>query len=221
MIALTKVLFEYPVSDSFRSLYRKNVGNTVMRPEEAEEAAKQEATKQVADKTTNVIMPPVTPTTQAVKHVIKGDKSEYQQNLRKTFNALPNRGRDLRIAGIGQKNPVDPEHQAQFDTKFKQVAAANKELNPAGVPRVAAKGVAKIVQPVNHEMSGVDAAKHALKKGAEATGEAISSAGRAVASGAKSAAEHLTDHPVAAALTAGAGAAGAIGLRKLLRGKDK
>lgn len=234
MLAFTKVLFEQPYGRNVgntvlrpeeaeetkkilatRNLYGKNVANTVLRPEEAAERAKQEVAP--AAPVANVARQETVP----VAPVTKGDP-EHQQNMRKTFNALPNRGRDLHIAGTGQKNPVNPEHQATFDAKFKQVAAGNRDLNPAGVPGVApVKAAVKAVQPADQEMSGWDATKHAVKKGAEATGEAVSSAGRAVVSGVKDAAGQLADHPVAAALTAGAGAAGALGLRRILRGKNK
>ena len=228
MLAITKVLFEQPNPTLYgknvgntvlrpeeaedtkkilaaRNLYKTNVGNTVLRPEEAEDIA-----KQAAAKSTDIAKQETVPVANVAKQVVaKGGNSDYHENLRKTFNAFPNKGRDLRIAGTGQKNPINTEHQATFDAKFKQIA---------GVPGVAPVNA---VRSNSHEMSGFEAAKHAVKKGAEATGEAVSSAGRTIVSGVKSAAENLADHPVAAALTAGAGAAGAIGLRRILRGKNK
>jgi hypothetical protein len=152
-------------------------------------------------------MSPVAP---AVRKIVV-PQTEYQQNLRQTFNVLPNRGRDLRISGLGQKAPVSPQDQATFDAKFKDVAAAaKKNLSPAGVPAVAPA-------TASQEMSGTNHAVAAVKKGAAAVGDAATAAGHAVTSGAKRAVELAGEHPAVAAGIAGATAA--LGLRRLLKGK--
>lgn len=133
--------------------------------------------------------------------------------MRRTFNALPNRGRDLNIAGKGQNpllaNPVD---QKTFDTKFQQVAAANRNLNPAGVP-VKSPVVTTVAppKPVNN-ISGLDAAKIAVQKGMQTTKEVASKGAQAVSNFAGA-------HPMVTGV--GLGAAGALGLRKLLSRKNK
>jgi hypothetical protein len=170
---------------------------------------------------------PAAPVQQAVRKVVV-PQTEYQQNLRQTFNTLPTQGRNLRIAGTGQQSPVNPTHQAEFDSKFKQVAATNRNLNVAGVPAAPpAAPMAPVPPPTAHvasapqEMSGTEHAMAAVKKGAKATGEAISTAGEKVASGAKNAAEHVVDHPLAVGAAVAGGAAVGAGLRRILRGKDK
>jgi len=143
---------------------------------------------------------------------------QYREDLRQTFNSFPNRGRDLQIAGTGQTRPINPEHQQQFDERYRQIVA-NRQMAgvPAAVPRPQPNVsdnvpphtvAAPVVKTVNTDnISGSQAAGIALKKGAHATGEAIGS-------GAKKAMEFAGEHPVAGGLIAGA--AGALGLRKLL-----
>ena len=173
-----------------------------------------------------VLAPLVAEPGQRVVRKVIVPQTEYQQNLRQTFNTLPNKGRDLQIAGTGQKTPANPEHQAAFDAKFKQVAAANRNLNLAGVP-----GVAQVQPAAPQEMSGAEHAIAAVKKGAKAAGEAATNvgqmvasgakvAGEAVGTGAKAAAEHVAEHPVGAALTAVAGGTIGAGIRRVMRGKS-
>jgi hypothetical protein len=146
-----------------------------------------------------------------------------QDNMRQTFNSFPDRGRSLKIAGRGQVSKVNPEHQAQFDTRFKQVVAANANKNPAaGVPaaRVAdVQPVPKIENIVTNQntISGPEAVKIALQRGAHVVGDAASTAGTAVTSGAKHLAGLAGENPAIAGVAAGA--AGALGLRRILQGK--
>lgn len=150
---------------------------------------------------------------------------QYKEDLRQTFNSFPNRGKDLAVAGTGQTRPVNPADQATFDNRYRQIVA-NRQ--PAGVPAVnpvqpqvvpvaqqphvdpsvSASAVQKQVKNVQGDISGSQAAGIALKKGAQATGEAVGSAS-------KKAMEFAGEHPVAGGLVAGA--AGALGLRSLLR----
>lgn len=146
---------------------------------------------------------------------------QYREDLRQTFNSLPNRGRDLQIAGTGQIRPVIPAHQQQFDERYRQIVT-NRQ--PAGVPARQAQQavpvdtppptvpatipVKQAVKAVSaDDISGSQAAGIALKKGAKAAGEAIGS-------GANKAMEFAGDHPLAGGIVAGA--AGALGLKRLL-----
>jgi len=131
--------------------------------------------------------------------------------MRKTFNALPNKGRDLHIAGKDQTGNINPEHQKQFDTMYKKIAG---EQTP-GIPgKVAQKAVKTIVAP--QDITAGQAAGVLVKKGAHAVGDAAVATGNAMATGAKGIAQHLSEHPLAAAGTLAAGAAGALGLRRFV-----
>ncbi len=132
--------------------------------------------------------------------------------MRKTFNALPNKGRDLHIAGKDQSGVIHAADQKQFDTMYKKIAS---EQTP-GVPgRVVQKAV-KAVGPAQTDITAGQAAGILAKKGAHAVGDAAVATGNAVASGAKGLAQHLAEHPLAAAGTLAAGAAGALGLRRFV-----
>jgi hypothetical protein len=133
--------------------------------------------------------------------------------MKKTFNALPNKGKDLHIAGKGQTGNINPEHQKQFDTMYKKIAG---EQTP-GVPGKVVQKAVKAVGPAHQDITAGQAAGVLVKKGAHAVGDAVSATGNAVASGAKGIAQHLGEHPLAAAGTLAVGAAGALGLRNMLR----
>ena len=131
--------------------------------------------------------------------------------MRKTFNALSNKGRDLHIAGKDQSGVIHATDQKQFDTMYKKIAG---EQTP-GIPgKVAQKAVKTIVAP--QDITAGQAAGVLVKKGAHAVGDAAVATGQTIASGAKGLAQHLAEHPLAAAGTLAAGAAGALGLRRFV-----
>ena len=163
----------------------------------------------------------------------------YQAAMNKSFNQFrKEEGRMPQVAGDRQVVPANPTDQARINQLHKQYMTA-------GVPAKTAPAVTKVAeQPVpvadvakkaavdapaaaaadaakkaateatkeaaqtSKEISGTEAAGIALKKGAQATGEALGS-------GAKKAMEFAGENPVAGGLVAGA--AGALGLRKLLQ----
>ncbi len=87
-------------------------------------------------------------------------------------------------------------------------AAAPAADAAADAAKKAATEATKEASQTQKDISGTDAAGIALKKGAQATGEALGS-------GAKKAMEFAGENPVAGGLVAGA--VGALGLRKLLQ----
>ena len=58
---------------------------------------------------------------------------EYLENLRKTFNYFPERGKFLHIAGKDQLLPANPIDQAIFDDRFRQIAKAGKKVEDADI----------------------------------------------------------------------------------------
>lgn len=155
-----------------------------------------------------------------------GDKSL----MTRTFNAVDPHYRTS-IAGAGQKGPIDPEHQRVINTKYRELAgvphvpAVTASGAPVNVVHGAEAVKSEIANNANKtaaaDMSGTEHAMAALKKGAHAVGDVASTAGSAIASGAKQAAEHLSDHPLAAAGTLAAGALGGFGLRRIMQGKKQ
>jgi len=58
---------------------------------------------------------------------------EYLENLRKTFNYFPERGKFLHIARKDQLLPANPIDQAIFDDRFRQIAKAGKKVEDADI----------------------------------------------------------------------------------------
>lgn len=159
----------------------------------------------------------------------------YQAAMNKSFNQFKQEtGRLPQVAGDKQVGPVNPADQARINQLHKQytagVPAAPAKIvqtapivqnapaiqtEPAvqtapvapAVTKTAAEATKEAAQ-TQKEISGTEAAGIALKKGAQATGEALGS-------GAKKAMEFAGENPVAGGLVAGA--VGALGLRKLLQ----
>lgn len=167
----------------------------------------------------------------------------YQAAMNKSFNQFRKEtGRMPQVAGDRQVVPANPTDQARINQLHKQYmtagvpaktapgAVATKVAEqpvpvadvakkaavdaPAAAPaaadaaKKAATEATKEAAQTSKEISGTEAAGIALKKGAQATGEALGS-------GAKKAMEFAGENPVAGGLVAGA--AGALGLRKLLQ----
>ena len=169
----------------------------------------------------------------------------YQAAMNKSFNQFrKEEGRMPQVVGDRQVVPANPTDQARINQLHKQYmtagvpaktapgAVATKVAEqpvpvadvakkaavdaPAAAPAAAAADAAKKAATeatkeaaqTSKEISGTEAAGIALKKGAQATGEALGS-------GAKKAMEFAGENPVAGGLVAGA--AGALGLRKLLQ----
>lgn len=140
------------------------------------------------------------------------ESSDKHELMRKTFNALPNKGRDLHIAGKDQSGVIHATDQKQFDTMYKKIAG---EQTP-GIPGKVVQKAVKAVGPAHQDITAGQAAGVLVKKGAHAVGDAAVATGNVVASGAKGLAQHLGEHPLAAAGTLAAGAAGALGLRRFV-----
>jgi hypothetical protein len=67
---------------------------------------------------------PVAPVSQPVEApAVVAPVGNRRSLMTQTFNALPNQGRDLRIAGRGQTGGVNPADQAIFDAKYRELAA--------------------------------------------------------------------------------------------------
>ena len=117
------------------------------------------------------------------------------------------------IQNLGQKVKagVGTEEGFQNAQKFQTAKAAIAAQPAVSAVKEAGKEAAEIGKKATKEISGSEAAGIALKKGSEATGEAIGSAG-------KKAMEFAADHPGAAGLLGGA--VTALGLRRLLRRKE-
>ena len=94
------------------------------------------------------------------------------------------------------------------DVAKKAAVDAPAAAPAADAAKKAATEATKEASQTQKDISGTDAAGIALKKGAQATGEALGS-------GAKKAMEFAGENPVAGGLVAGA--VGALGLRKLLQ----
>ena len=235
MIALTKVLFEdlprgvqSNSPEGQRALkiaqWETSPPGTPHPDAVARVAAQEKATQEIRQVAAAASTPydPVIKPSNMVKPI--ANVSQATADHRATFNSLPDKGKNLRIAGVGQKGgPVNPADQATYDAAHKQIVA--KRL-AGGVPSVAAKTDTQPVQAVqkvvtkttNQDMTGPEHLAAAAKKGVHAVGDAASSVGSAVASGAKHVASLAGEHPALAGVAAGA--AGALGLRKLLS-KDK
>ena len=154
----------------------------------------------------------------------------YQAAMNKSFNQFrKEEGRMPQVAGDRQVVPANPTDQARINQLHKQYMTAGvpaktapgavatkvaEQPAPAAAPaaadaaKKAATEATKEAAQTSKEISGTEAAGIALKKGAQATGEALGS-------GAKKAMEFAGENPVAGGLVAGA--AGALGLRKLLQ----
>lgn len=156
----------------------------------------------------------------------------YQAAMNKSFNQFRKEtGRMPQVVGDRQVVPANPTDQARINQLHKQYMTAGvpaktapgavatkvaEQPAPAAAPAAAAADAAKKAATeatkeaaqTSKEISGTEAAGIALKKGAQATGEALGS-------GAKKAMEFAGENPVAGGLVAGA--AGALGLRKLLQ----
>jgi len=141
--------------------------------------------------------------------------------MNKSFNQFKaETGRLPQVAGDKQIGPINPADQARINQLHKQYMAAGvpvKTVAPTDIPAkaateiptdVATKAATKAAAETQKEISGSEAAGIAAKKGISAAGEALGSAG-------KKAFEFAGEHPVAGGLVAGA--AGALGLRKLLQ----
>lgn len=156
----------------------------------------------------------------------------YQAAMNKSFNQFrKEEGRMPQVAGDRQVVPANPTDQARINQLHKQYMTAGvpaktapgavatkvaEQPAPAAAPAAAAADAAKKAATeatkeaaqTSKEISGTEAAGIALKKGAQATGEALGS-------GAKKAMEFAGENPVAGGLVTGA--VGALGLRKLLQ----
>ena len=154
----------------------------------------------------------------------------YQAAMNKSFNQFrKEEGRMPQVAGDRQVVPANPTDQARINQLHKQYMTAGvpaktapgavatkvaEQPAPAAAPaaadaaKKAATEATKEAAQTSKEISGTKAAGIALKKGAQATGEALGS-------GAKKAMEFAGENPVAGGLVAGA--VGALGLRKLLQ----
>jgi len=154
----------------------------------------------------------------------------YQAAMNKSFNQFRKEtGRMPQVVGDRQVVPANPTDQARINQLHKQYMTAGvpaktapgavatkvaEQPAPAAAPaaadaaKKAATEATKEAAQTSKEISGTEAAGIALKKGAQATGEALGS-------GAKKAMEFAGENPVAGGLVAGA--AGALGLRKLLQ----
>jgi len=169
----------------------------------------------------NYVVPPAVAAT--AKRLGLSDRYQYAMN--QAFNQFKREtGRLPQVAGHGQTGPVNPADQARIDDLHKKYMAgmpAAPPRPPAAPPAPTAKppveapppgaGARQVVVPhvKDTDISGSQAAGIALKKGLQATGEALGS-------GARKSMEFAGEHPVAAGIAAGA--VGALGLRKLLRG---
>lgn len=116
-------------------------------------------------------------------------------------------------AGIPAKTAPAVTKVAEQPVPVADVAKKAAVDAPAAAPaadaaKKAATEATKEASQTQKDISGTDAAGIALKKGAQATGEALGS-------GAKKAMEFAGENPVAGGLVAGA--VGALGLRKLLQ----
>lgn len=159
----------------------------------------------------------------------------YQAAMNKSFNQFrKEEGRMPQVAGDRQ-TVVKPIDQARINQLHKQNMAAGipaktapavtkvaeqpvpvadvakkaaVDAPAADAAKKAATEATKEASQTQKDISGTDAAGIALKKGAQATGEALGS-------GAKKAMEFAGENPVAGGLVAGA--VGALGLRKLLQ----
>lgn len=154
----------------------------------------------------------------------------YQAAMNKSFNQFrKEEGRMPQVAGDRQVVPANPTDQARINQLHKQYMTAGvpaktapgavatkvaEQPAPAAAPaaadaaKKAATEATKEAAQTSKEISGTEAAGIALKKGAQATGEALGS-------GAKKAMEFAGENPVAGGLVTGA--VGALGLRKLLQ----
>ena len=154
----------------------------------------------------------------------------YQAAMNKSFNQFrKEEGRMPQVAGDRQVVPANPTDQARINQLHKQYMTAGvpaktapgavatkvaEQPAPAAAPaaadaaKKAATEATKEASQTQKDISGTDAAGIALKKGAQATGEALGS-------GAKKAMEFAGENPVAGGLVTGA--VGALGLRKLLQ----
>lgn len=156
----------------------------------------------------------------------------YQAAMNKSFNQFRKEtGRMPQVVGDRQVVPANPTDQARINQLHKQYMTAGvpaktapgavatkvaEQPAPAAAPAAAAADAAKKAATeatkeaaqTSKEISGTEAAGIALKKGAQATGEALGS-------GAKKAMEFAGENPVAGGLVTGA--VGALGLRKLLQ----
>ena len=185
----------------------------------------------------NYVVPPAVAAT--AKRLGLSDRYQYAMN--QAFNQFKREtGRLPQVAGHGQTGPVNPADQARIDDLHKKYMAGMPaapprppaaptaptakppvEAPPVAPPAPTAKppveapppgaGARQVVVPhvKDTDISGSQAAGIALKKGLQATGEALGS-------GARKSMEFAGEHPVAAGIAAGA--VGALGLRKLLRG---
>ena len=116
-------------------------------------------------------------------------------------------------AGVPAKTAPAVTKVAEQPVPVADVAKKAAVDAPAAAPaadaaKKAATEATKEASQTQKDISGTDAAGIALKKGAQATGEALGS-------GAKKAMEFAGENPVAGGLVAGA--VGALGLRKLLQ----
>ncbi len=154
----------------------------------------------------------------------------YQAAMNKSFNQFRKEtGRMPQVVGDRQVVPANPTDQARINQLHKQYMTAGvpaktapgavatkvaEQPAPAAAPaaadaaKKAATEATKEAAQTSKEISGTEAAGIALKKGAQATGEALGS-------GAKKAMEFAGENPVAGGVVTGA--VGALGLRKLLQ----
>jgi len=210
MLALTKVLFEIS----------PNATAMMLNSPEGRKAAADIAAEKAADPGRFVPANVAGPTNvdaaalgaKAAMKTINTESPAKHELMRRTFNALPNKGRDLHIAGKDQSGIINAADQKQFDTMYKNIAS---EQTP-GVPGKVVQKAVKAVSPAQTDITAGQAAGILAKKGAHAVGDAAVATGNTIASGAKGLAQHLTEHPLAAAGTLAVGAAGALGLRRLV-----
>ena len=234
MIAITKVLFERVLTQAemqqmiLNSPQAAQAGQGVqVAPGVVVPAA---APQQIAAPVTApVVVSPQVATTARRLNV----SQPYQAAMNKSFNQFrKEEGRMPQVAGDRQ-TVVKPIDQARINQLHKQNMAAgipaktapavtkvaeqpvpvadvakNAAVDAPAAAKKAATEATKEASQTQKDISGTDAAGIALKKGAQATGEALGS-------GAKKAMEFAGENPVAGGLVAGA--VGALGLRKLLQ----
>ncbi len=239
MISISTVLFErYATQEEIRRMMLDNrqaqlaaqgvpVAPVVVAPQAAPAAVATTArTVPVAPVATTpqaapVTVQPVIPANVAATAKRLNLSPEYQNAMNKSFNQFKAKtGRLPQVAGDKQIGPINPTDQARINQLHKQYMAAGvpvKTVAPTDIPAkaateiptdVATKAATKAAAETQKEISGSEAAGIAAKKGISAAGEALGSAG-------KKAFEFAGEHPVAGGLVAGA--AGALGLRKLLQ----
>jgi len=151
MIAITKALFELVNRNDLLGKIKANqvaAGQTTLVPQNATNFAQvpakvvPAAAVQAPPPATVQAAPPAN--VEVAKKVVqsaatpKAMSPEYKKDLTTTFNSLPNKGKDLKIAGKDQPYPATRADQQTFDNKYKEVV----KRKGGGVPEAAPKPVA-------------------------------------------------------------------------------